>query len=64
MLRSIAPRPRTFVADRPFLFAVVRFEFDDRIHTPVCLFLGRVADPATNAPAEPKPHAESAEGAK
>ena len=64
MLRSIAPRPRTFVADRPFLFAVVRFEFDDRIHTPVCLFLGRVADPATNAPAEPKPHADSADGAK
>ena len=61
MLRGIAPRPRTFVADRPFLFAVVRFEFDDRIHTPVCLFLGRVADPATNAPA---PHADSAEGAE
>ncbi len=46
MLRGIAPRPaRVFCADRPFLFAVVRFEFDDRIHTPLCLFLGRVTEP-------------------
>ncbi len=41
----LPPRPaRVFRADRPFLFAVVRFEFDDRVHTPLRLFLVRVTE--------------------
>ena len=46
MLRAAPSKPpRVFCADRPFLFAVVRFEFPDRVHLPVCLFLGRVTEP-------------------
>ena len=42
MLRGIA---QVFRADRPFLFAIVRFDFPDRIHLPLFLFLGRVVQP-------------------
>ena len=46
MLRGIKPSPpQVFRADRPFLFVIVRFDFPDRIHLPLCLFLGRVVRP-------------------